>query len=189
MIGSGAAKHKSHTYWDRDIHTASASAFWWQVRISFLANQGQSVTCAPRQQDGALLCTSAITLGSCLLRGEFKAGALKNLHWRGLLLVFPPQCDTLSSLTGPERQISPIWNIRHKAENTKCFRSCRRRYEPLPLCSTGKTSGKDQGFSLAEHSDSLEEKVKVTPKPAEHTKTTRGIYEEPVYGRVQSQIR
>lgn len=78
------------------------------------------MTCAPKLQDGALLCTSAITLGSCLFQGEFKAGALKNLHWRGLSLVFfPPSMGQAKQLNRTWKGISPIWNIQHRAENYK----------------------------------------------------------------------
>jgi len=186
MIGSGATQ-VTYILGQGHTHTASDSVFWWQVHISSSGKPGQTAL-SPQTAGWGPAPHICRTRGPRPPSGEFKAGALKNLHWRCLSLVFP-QCDKLSSLTGPKGEHLPFETYGTQPRTTRCFQSCRGRFKPLPLCSTGETSGEDQGFSFAEHSNSLEEKVKITSKPPERTKTTRGIYEESIYESVQSQRR
>lgn len=149
MIGSRATKHKPRTYWDRDRRTASGSAFWWQVHISFSVNSRQTMTCSPDCRMGPLF-THLPDWGLCF-KGSLRQWH-KKIYTREVCQLFFPQCDKLRSLTAPtEGNISHLKHIT-KQRTTKCFWSHRGKYKLLLLHSTGKTSGKTK-ISLYQSTD------------------------------------
>lgn len=65
----------------------------------------------------------------------------------------------------------------------------QREVQIPPADSPGKTSGEDKNFSLAEQRHNQTDKLKITPELPECIKSSRGIYEDSVCERVQSQKR